>query len=127
MTNLLTKYKPQLLTMFTDVRFWIALFFVGRLYGITNPPLEAASTWRQTDALMIARNFYETDSNILYPRVDVAGTLTGIVGVEFPLYNYLIFLVSLLFGFESWYGRIINLIITSIGTYYFYKLIKNYF
>ncbi|MFN0189379.1 MAG: glycosyltransferase family 39 protein [Bacteroidia bacterium] len=76
---------------------------------------------------MIARNFYEIDSNILYPRTDSAGELSGIVGVEFPVFNYLIFLISLIFGFENWYGRLINLIITSIGTFYFYKLIRNYF
>ena len=127
MTKVLMKYKAKLLLLSKDIRFWIILFFIVRLYGITNPPLDAASTWRQTDVLMIARNFYETSSNILYPRVDVAGTLTGIVGVEFPLYNYLIFLISLVFGFESWYGRLINLIVTSIGTLYFHKLIKKYF
>ena len=127
MTKVLMKYKAKLLLLSKDIRFWIILLFVIRLYGITNPPLDAASTWRQTDVLMIARNFYEIDSNILFPRTDSAGDLSGIVGVEFPIYNYLIFLVSLAFGFESWYGRLINLIITSIGTLYFYKLIKNYF
>lgn len=120
-------YKEQMLLLSKDIRFWIILFFIVRLYGITNPPLDAASTWRQTDVLMIARNFYEVDSNILYPRTDSAGDLSGIVGVEFPLFNYLIFLISLVFGFESWYGRLINLVVTSIGTFYFYKLIKNYF
>ncbi len=119
--------KNQIPLLSKDIRFWIVLFFVIRLYGITNPPLDAASTWRQTDVLMIARNFYETDSNILYPRTDSAGELSGIVGVEFPIFNYLIFLVSKVFGFESWYGRLINLIITSIGTLYFYKIIRNYF
>lgn len=127
MTKVLMKYKAKLLLLSKDIRFWIILLFIIRLYGITNPPLDAASTWRQTDVLMIARNFYEIDSNILFPRTDSAGDLSGIVGVEFPIYNYLIFLVSLVFGFESWYGRLINLIITSIGTLYFYKLIKNYF
>ena len=120
-------YKEQMLLLSKDIRFWIILFFIVRLYGITNPPLDAASTWRQTDVLMIARNFFEVDSNILYPRTDSAGDLSGIVGVEFPLFNYLIFLISLVFGFESWYGRLINLVVTSIGTFYFYKLIKKYF
>ena len=120
-------YKEQLLLLSKDIRFWIIVFFIIRLYGITNPPLDAASTWRQTDVLMIARNFYETDSNILYPRTDSAGDLSGIVGLEFPIFNYLIFLISLIFGFEGWYGRLINLVVTSIGTIYFYKLIKNYF
>jgi len=115
------------LDLLQDIRFWIVLFFLLRLYGITNPPLDGASTWRQTDTLMIARNFYEHDSNILHPTLDFAGEKSGIVGSEFPILNYLIFLISLIFGFENWYGRIINLVITSIGTFFFYKVIKRYF
>jgi hypothetical protein len=107
--------------------FWILLFFIARLYGITNPPLEAASNWRQCDGLMIARNFYEHNPNIFYPTMDIAGDKTGITGSEFPLFNYLIYVVSLLFGYSSWYGRIINLIISSLGTFYFYRLIAKYF
>ena len=119
--------RQSVIAILKDIRFWIILFFALRLYGITNAPLEPASTWRQCDVLMIARNFYEIDSNILYPRVDLAGNSEGIVGVEFPIYNYLIYLLSILFGFEDWYGRIINLVATSFGAFYFYKLISRNF
>lgn len=111
----------------TDIRFWIVLFFILRLYGITNPPLEVAHNWRQTTVTMAARNFLETDSNILYPRIDIAGEKSGITGMEFPFLNYLIYLISLVFGYAHWYGRLINLIVSSFGLYYFYKLILNYF
>ncbi len=111
----------------SDIRFWIVLFFIVRLYGITNPPLEGASTWRQCDGLMIARNFYEHNSNILYPTVDVAGEKSGIVGCEFPILNYLIYLLSLPFGFHDWFGRLINLILSSIASYYYFKTIREYF
>jgi hypothetical protein len=110
-----------------DMRVWIALFFLLHLTTITLPPLEPASTWRQTDGLMVARNFYEVDSNILYPRVDVGGDKTGIVGCEFPFLNYLIYLLSLVFGYAHWYGRLIDLIVSSIGVYYLYRLIKTHF
>jgi hypothetical protein len=110
-----------------DMRVWIALFFLLHLTTITLPPLEPASTWRQTDGLMVARNFYEVDSNILYPRVDVGGEKTGIVGCEFPFLNYLIYLLSLVFGYAHWYGRLIDLIVSSIGVYFLYRLIKTYF
>lgn len=97
------------------------------MYGITLPPLEVGHNIRQTDGLMIARNFYERDANIFYPTVDVAGEKSGIVGCEFPLLNYLIYLMSLVFGFENWYGRLINLIVSSFGIFFFYKLIRRYF
>jgi hypothetical protein len=76
---------------------------------------------------MIARNFYETDANILYPRLDNAGNLSGITCTEFPLMNYCIYLFAKVFGWQHWYGRLINLIISSLGVWYFFKIIKRYF
>lgn len=116
--------KSLLLRFIKDIRFWILFFFLLRLYCITNPPLEIAHNWRQTTGYMVARNFYEIDSNIFYPRLDMAGDKTGITGTEFSVLNYLIYLLSLVFGFHDWFGRLINLIVSSIGIFYFYKLIK---
>ncbi|HEY0740044.1 MAG TPA: glycosyltransferase family 39 protein [Chryseosolibacter sp.] len=107
-----------------DVRFWIVLFFVARLYAITSPPLELAHSWRQTDGAAIARNFYEIDANIFYPRIDLAGDKSGIAGSEFPLLNYLIYLCSVLFGYDHWYGRLIVLLFSSIGAFYFFNVIR---
>jgi Dolichyl-phosphate-mannose-protein mannosyltransferase len=76
---------------------------------------------------MVARNFLETDNTILYPRIDFAGEKTGITGMEFPILNYLIYLISTIFGYSHWYGRLINLIISSFGIYIFNALIKKYF
>ncbi len=114
-------------TWLGDYRFWIVLFFIVRLYGITNPPLEVAHSWRQATVNMAARNFLEVDNNILYPRMDMAGERTGITGMEFPLLNYLIYLASAIFGYEHWYGRLINLILSSIGIFFFGKTITRYF
>lgn len=110
-----------------DIRFWILLFFVVRLYGIFFPPLEVSHNWRQTTVTMVARNFVEDGADILHPKIDIAGEKSGITGMEFPVLNYLIYLVSCLFGYEHWYGRLINLIVSSLGIWYFYRLIKQYF
>ncbi len=112
--------------LLNDFKFWIALFFIIRLFGISDPPLEPAHNWRQVTVNMVARNFLETDSNIIYPRIDIGGEKTGITGMEFPLLNYLIFLISKLFGYTHWYGRLINLLVSSFGIYYFYLLIRKY-
>jgi len=117
-------HKP--FSLLGDIRFWIVLLFIVRLYGITNPPLESAHIWRQVTVNMAARNFLETDPDILYPRVDMAGEKTGITGMEFPLLNYSIYLLSLVFGFQHWYGRLINLIVTSFGIYFFYLILKKF-
>ncbi len=110
-----------------SIGFWIVVFFVMRLYGITQPPLEVAHNWRQTNVAMVARNFLEVNANIFYPRIDVAGDKSGITGMEFPLLNYLIYLFSLVFGYEHWYGRLINLIVSSFGIWYFFKLVIKFF
>lgn len=109
------------------VEFWIVLFFLIRLVGITQPPLEIGHNWRQVTGLMVARNFLEIDPNILYPRVDETQGGTGIIGMEFPSLNYVHFLFSKFFGYEHWYGRLINLIVSSLGILYFFKIIRRFF
>jgi 4-amino-4-deoxy-L-arabinose transferase-like glycosyltransferase len=111
----------------SDIRFWILLFFIFRLYGITNAPLEIGHSWRQSLTNMVARNFLEQDNNILYPRIDMDGNKTGIIASEFPFFNYLIYVLSEFFGYTHWYGRLINLIVSSIGVFYFYKLLKRFY
>lgn len=110
-----------------DIRFWIIILFVIRLIGITNPPLEVGHNWRQTTVTMVSRNFLEIDNNILLPRIDIAGEKSGITGMEFPLFNYLIYITSEIFGYQHWYGRLINLLLSSFGLWFFYKLIRKYF
>ena len=119
--------SPSIKLWVNDIRFWILLLFVLRLYGIWFPPLEVEHNWRQTTVTMVARNFLEIDSNILFPRVDMPGKLTGITGMEFPLLNYIIFIFAKIFGYQHWYGRLIVLIVSSFGTWYFYLLIKSIF
>jgi 4-amino-4-deoxy-L-arabinose transferase-like glycosyltransferase len=123
----ISHWKPLAVRAAKDVRFWIVLFFIVRLIAITHPPLEVAHNWRQTTVAMVARNFVEVDNNILYPRIDIAGEKTGITGMEFPLLNYLIYLVSLVFGYTHWYGRLINLVFSSFGLWFFFRLIQKYF
>lgn len=110
----------------TDVRFWLLLFFALRLIGVTNAPLEVGHNWRQSLTNMIARNFSE-NCNIFYPTIDMAGEKTGIIGSEFPFYNYLIYLANIIFDSSHWIGRFINLIISSFGLYYFFKLLRALF
>lgn len=114
--------KDQLKAILSDIRFWIAFFFLLRMIGITNAPLEIGHNWRQALTSMIARNFYEGSANIFYPRIDMAGDQTGIIASEFPLFNYLIYLVSVVFDYTHWFGRLINLIVSSVGIYFFYLL-----
>jgi 4-amino-4-deoxy-L-arabinose transferase-like glycosyltransferase len=116
--------KIQIKSILTDIRFWLVIFFILRLVGITNAPLEIGHNWRQSLTNMIARNFLENGANILYPMIDMAGEKSAIIGSEFPFFNYLIYLFSYLFDSSHWYGRLINLVFSSLGLYFFYKLVK---
>jgi len=97
------------------------------MIGIMNPPVETGHNWRQVTGLMVARNFLEVDDSILYPRIDDNRGESGIIGMEFPLLNYLHFLLAKLFGYAHWYGRLINLIFSSLGVFFFYKILKENF
>ncbi len=109
------------------IEFWIVVFFLIRLIGITNAPLEISHSWRQATGLMVARNFLEIDNNILYPRIDDNHATTGIIGMEFPIMNYLYYILAKIFGWSHWYGRLINLVVSSIGIYYFSKIVQRFF
>jgi hypothetical protein len=109
------------------IGFWILFFFLIRMIGITNPPLEIGHNWRQTTGLMVARNFMEVDPNILYPRIDATEGDTGIIGMEFPLLSYLHFIIAKLLGYSHWYGRLINLFVSSLGVFFFYKILERFF
>jgi hypothetical protein len=104
----------------------ISALFLLRLFHITDPPIEVSHNWRQTTSLMVARNFHQLDNNILYPTIDETGEHRGVVGMEFPAVPYLIHLVSIPLGYDHWYGRLITLLIVSIGSWYFFALLRLY-
>ncbi len=111
----------------SSIEFWIIIFFIVRLVGIMNPPLESGHNWRQVTGLMVARNYLEVNAHIAYPMIDENNGPKEFIGMEFPLLNYMHFLVAKVFGYTHWYGRLINLIISSFGLLYFYKLILLFF
>jgi hypothetical protein len=101
-------------------------FFLIRLIGITLPPLETWHSWRQTLTNMMARNMSEGSFSYFYPVVDMGGERTGIIGSEFPFFQSLIAGLTLLFGEEHWYGRLINLIVSSFAVIAFFHLCKRW-
>jgi hypothetical protein len=111
----------------TDIRGWILGYFVFMLFFITTPPIEKSHNWRQTLTNTIARNYAEDATTFKYPMVDHGGIRSGIIGAEFPLYNYTIAKFMQWFGFKHWYGRLINLIITCIGIGAFSGIISRLF
>lgn len=122
--------KEKLKTYLSDIRFWLFFHFCLRLIGITNPPFETAA-WRQVIVAMVAKNFVMGDFNLFLPKMDYffmsMETTSGISPMEFPLMNALAALLSLVFGWHDWHLRLVNLIVSTFGIWYFYRLIKLFF
>jgi 4-amino-4-deoxy-L-arabinose transferase-like glycosyltransferase len=108
-----------------DVRFWILLLFLIRLENINLPPYDEHS-WRQTITLGVARNYLEWDANFFHPRTVVCDSRGGIQAQEFPLLNYLIFLIWKVLGPSDWTARLLSLLVASIGLFYFEKIARRF-
>ena len=111
---------------YSNIAFWIGLFFLVHLIGIYHPPIEAAHSWRQATGLMVARNYFEGNTSFFFPMVDETNGGIGIIGMEFPILYYLQGKLAHLFGFHVAIGRLINVIISSVGVGYFYALIRRF-
>lgn len=96
------------------------------LIGIWNPPIEAAHSWRQATGLMVARNYFEGNTSFWYPMVDETSGGTGIIGMEFPLMYYIQGKLGVLFGFHAGIGRLLNVLISTLGLVYFYALLRRF-
>jgi hypothetical protein len=120
----------KLKKLITDIRFWLSLHFLIRMIGITNPPFESTA-WRQVITAMVTKNFVFGEFNLFYPKMDYffisMESTSGISPMEFPIFNALGAILSLSFGWHDWHLRLINLIVSTFGIYYFYKLIKYFF
>jgi 4-amino-4-deoxy-L-arabinose transferase-like glycosyltransferase len=104
-----------------DVRFWILVLFLVRLENINLPPLDEHS-WRQTITLGVARNYLEVSPAFFEPRTVICDSREGIQAQEFPFFNYCIALLWKVFGQQNWCYRLFNLLVSSIGLYYFSKI-----
>jgi len=101
----------------------IALFCLAIRLIYINQPLVDDQNWRQTDTAAIARNFYEEDFRLLYPRVDWRGTTEGYVESEFPLYPYWVALLYRVFGgvYEG-LGRGVSAVFSALSVLILFKL-----
>ncbi len=75
------QYKKTVLVL---ISLFIFLHFPLLVHTVSH-----SHSWRQADTAAVSRNFYEESFNFFYPRVDARGELSGITGMEFPMYQYL--------------------------------------
>jgi len=68
--------------------FAMAASLLWKLQALALPP-HGEHAWRDADGLGVARAFLHESWNLLLPRAAERGSLPGIVGMEFPLVNWL--------------------------------------
>jgi hypothetical protein len=106
---------------------WLLFYGVVRLVGITHAPLEEGHNWRQSITCAITQNMYEISADLRYPRTQMGGAGTGITPTEFPFFNFLAYLFCRVFGYAHWYGRLINLMVSTAGVWAFWRLLLYFF
>ena len=102
-----------------------------RLHEVTAPPVDFLS-WRDTQTLMVARNFYREGMNLFRPAVDWRNSSvlspTGTVGgTELPVVPYLTAALYFVFGIQYWVGRVVPIAFALIGTGFFYLLVRRFY
>ena len=108
----------------------LGLGVVARLYHINAPPCDFLS-WRDTQTLMVAGNFYEERMNLFVPAVDWRTTEEvaerGVVGgTELMVVAYLTAILYHIFGVAFWVGRVAPIAFAVLGAYFFYRLVERF-
>lgn len=104
--------------------FWILVLFVIRLEYYPTSTRHQDYNWRSSYTSMVSRNMLEISANPFYPHVDHSDEPGGIAACEFPVFNSLQFFGYKIFGYAQWYGRFINLIVSSFGLWFFFCLAR---
>jgi 4-amino-4-deoxy-L-arabinose transferase-like glycosyltransferase len=115
------------LVRLSDLRFWIFVAFLLRLPSITQAPLEFSHAWRQALSNMSSRYYAEaTNFDVLRPRTNIIDKKSNIIASEFPAFNLVHAGISKVFGYRHWYGRLINLLMSSLGIWCFYLFLLRF-
>lgn len=77
------------------------------------------TSWRQSDYIQIARNYYRDGHNIFFPRVDWAGQSPGYVEAELPILPWLGSILFRAFGYSEVMLRMISAAASIIALFLF--------
>lgn len=112
----------------------LLLGFVFRLYRISNPIADWHS-WRQADTSAVSRYYVQNGIDLLHPKFEDLSNIPsgkenpeGYRFVEFPLYNAVVALLTMIFSFwsvEIW-GRIVTIFASVSSIWLLYQVIKNH-
>ena len=105
----------------------LAVVQIGSHLPYLKLPAVGNHVWRQCNTLAVARNYFQEDMNILYPRIDKRYHSNGITGPQFTSYDYTLAVVYKIFGFSQNVHRYLSLFIGIMAIWGMYLLIQAYF
>jgi len=110
-------------------RILFAIILLGVLahgYKIGSPLFDK-HPFRQFDTAAVARNYYDSGMDFLYPQVDWRGSSEGYVEVEFPVYNYTTAVFYHVFGPRDWVGRAVSILCYALSAVLLFLLVRRTF
>lgn len=76
---------------------------------------------------MVSRHYAESTSwDVLRPRTDIIDKRSNVIAAEFPAFNLIHASISKVFGYRHWYGRLVNLLLSSIAIWCFYLFLLRF-
>jgi hypothetical protein len=106
--------RPALALASVVVAVPFATLFAIALQSLLGP-IYGEHDWRQGWTYSVAYAFVHENASFFYPKHAWRGHLTGIVGMEPPIYPYLISLLMRAFGDSPAIGRIVNFVLFIAG------------
>jgi hypothetical protein len=87
-------------------------------------PLLGEHNWRQADTYSVAYNFLHESADFFHPRIDWANDRSGIMGMEAPIYPFLIFLAMTVFGDAPAVARAVAWTLCATGMLFFARYLR---
>lgn len=106
--------RPALALASVAVAVPFATLFALELRSLLGP-IYGEHDWRQGWTYSVAYAFVHENASFFYPKHAWRGDLTGIVGMEAPIYPYLLSLLMRVFGDSPSIGRIVNFVLFVVG------------
>lgn len=102
----------------------IVLFLLLHGYGLRDAP-NGFHTWRESDTATVAENFALHGMQFDRPEIRVVGDAgDSVVGMELPVYNYLVACFYRIFGFSHAWPRILSAIWGCLFIGGMYRLVR---
>ena len=86
----------------------LSLFLFAYQFRALFVPILGEHDWRQADTYSVAYNFVHESGNFFHPRIDWTKGRSGIMGMETPIYPFLISILMRIFGDSPASGRFLT-------------------